>query len=85
MNVWYMVQSGESKDCPDDLWESSDRDGDGYITWDEFDDLKGAFRCLFACVACVILRQCEFYGRSVGELLERLLLSTRARNRSVGR
>jgi len=36
-----MVNSGESQDCPDELWDSSDKNGDGVVTWDEFDDLKG--------------------------------------------
>ena len=36
-----MVESGETQDCPDHLWESSDKDSDGVVTWDEFDDSKG--------------------------------------------
>ncbi len=37
----FKVNTGEDSDCPDELWDSSDRDSDGFISWDEFDDLKG--------------------------------------------
>ena len=37
-----MINVGKSEDCPDELWQPMDRNEDGFVTWDEFDDKKGS-------------------------------------------